>query len=780
MATMDNKTPLVHDGTPPIPATIEATATGISEEEPKVPLEKSFMALLHSFLLHFLSTAITASLLAICYANIYWFDNEEATGRSVYLVGHMSVSQNDILNGMQFVAKVYEMFLLSSFCRMVLHTVRLALLGKNGLPLALLSTGFGIDSISNLFSKRGWASLTGRGHFTIFTVSLLIGTIIANVLGPISAILVVPKPYWWTMPNPFGPVSLPVLSDQSDADLWPARLTGNHLDQECFDSRAMLQFGACPISGFQSMLDWTYASSIQGLPPTVSMGETLSGVRRDVTARSHKSNNQTAVSMATSLTEVVTSALGSFWRLGDLKGFPISQTSQARIQPVNSRPTWQPLVQVECYSIPTRDGRLPEGLRGHTATFPGINNFSLKNTTWKAPMDLFAYRWLPSNTVAGQTLILWADQPDDEDLPSAGMVVYTPYYAEINGVGRQYVSTNLCGVDARWIASAPSYDASENTEVKHNVTDPLVFLKDHHRTKESILEDKLKWGVSDKILLDKDWADALNINMTFGQYSAGTSQWLLNGFIDYPKYNGSTFYHFNPAIKAGKHHSNNTRAEIGPEYSADVASFVATMLSLELTDAIARTSMMDFINGAWADFGPDEKGRTNLVSLGAFGSSNKQFSGFNLTDERFKATFPTTQNRFDFEGLRYGYGYRIDDTSSKLAVGLVVLHASMCVAFMAYTAYDFFFGRGHISSAWGDVSEIASLFMYSQPSPQLENTNAGIDRRDTWKKIIRIRETEDGHMSVFVGSQGKAQPRLRPGRAYGTIDPSTKIMREEA
>ncbi|KIX02441.1 uncharacterized protein Z518_08382 [Rhinocladiella mackenziei CBS 650.93] len=100
--------------------------------------------------------------------------------------------------------------------------------------------------------------------------------------------------------------------------------------------------------------------------------------------------------------------------------------------------------------------------------------------------------------------------------------------------------------------------------------------------------------------------------------------------------------------------------------------------------------------------------------------------------KRPEATTPTTEGRIDI--TIGGYSYRASSLTDYLSIALFLTHivlASCHVIFMV--------GKGQSSSAWDSISELLVLAQNSRPPTKaLRNTNAGIQRLNTYSQIARL------------------------------------------
>ena len=118
--------------------------------------------------------------LILNYRKVYWQDAVEPT-------------QSTVLNAFQFGAKLHELLTDASLAALVLHRVRWNLIHDKGVPLGYLTSAYQL-SITCLFSLQFWGPLKPlRIKKLWLTLLILLTIILTTVIGPSSAILVIPS-----------------------------------------------------------------------------------------------------------------------------------------------------------------------------------------------------------------------------------------------------------------------------------------------------------------------------------------------------------------------------------------------------------------------------------------------------------------------------------------------------------------------------------------------------------------------------------------------------------
>ena len=196
--------------------------------------------------------------------------------------------------------------------------------------------------------------------------------------------------------------------------------------------------------------------------------------------------------------------------------------------------------------------------------------------------------------------------------------------------------------------------------------------------------------------------------------------------------------------------TNKTYFAIGPPGPFDnYAYLVSSMLGLYLADALARVNS----NATSALF---------VAELSAVKNYSQTWDTENVNSiESDVADWAPEELRANWRGWtemqyrirRSGYGWRIQGTTMYIATTILVLQGLI--------------GLGHIASilitrrssrSWSSMTEMLALAMNSTPSKKLYGTAAGIEDREVWKEMVRIRELDDDHLELVIkGSERDAE-----------------------
>ena len=147
---------------------------------------------------------------------------------------------------------------------MVMHRIRKRLCSSKGLPFGLLSSGYQVSSAEFLFSSSLWSGFSKD----VWLVLALAATVIfANVVGPSSAIAMIPRLDWWSVNAPFN-VPLHLYLDGSLDQLYPTDLGPPNMTLYPGCDTAAYTNG-CPGAAFDDLKNWAASWYNNGVAPNI-------------------------------------------------------------------------------------------------------------------------------------------------------------------------------------------------------------------------------------------------------------------------------------------------------------------------------------------------------------------------------------------------------------------------------------------------------------------------------------------------------------------------------
>lgn len=661
---------------------------------------------------------------------------------------------NNILNSIQFAAKIHEGLAFGSITQIVFHRLRHELLGEHGLPFGLVTGAFQITSIPYFFSKQFWSPMRTiyRSPHQALTFTLLISALVlVSALGPSSAIVMMPRLGW-------SPVSMPALSPEDDrgqrvtrdifigssySDLYTSNISGDNsrLDvcTQWFATTGDYP-AECPSSGWRDLVASLTALFLTTENKAVGRAEspvnlTVSGLvgSRVVTGNglSWSNNSQeNTIAYATTPSDFLMSALN--WKSSEILGSEPSPQFRIRPDPPrvreNETASWlQPFVVVQCSSNATDiiySKNLPNEL--DPSLSPSRIDFNIDNIPFSflkgthKPQNIslstahinekFAAALNATFTESVQADFIHLD--DQLDPPGSSAMIFTTVY---NGV---FQKVDLCIAETSWIES--------DVELVRNATASPVPSSRVHFDLGAMLNDTSSKS-RPVINLGMDWIESLNqLVPVIGNLDGGGEV----RFFDYI----ASFC----SLATLKQRCQSVFA----------ASFLA--------DAISRSQNVHpsvYLSKNGSDSGRDYHViHSAAYTQGSNAAATRPLDADDLEDADLYTNIP-------FVISKYTYGYRLDNLTVVLAMAVLLLHMALVIVHVLIGLC----GSSWSSMAWSGLGELLALGIQSDRTPLLKNTGAGISESSVWRLKTAIRELESEQRLQLV-LQEQSNIRHQPGK----------------
>lgn len=183
-------------------------------------------------------------------------------------------NQNAQFNALQFAAKVHEIVIIASLSVVAVSCVQHELCRRQGLALGGVLTAFQITNILTLFSPALWKRCFTQGYTAYriqFGLFITIITVLSAIVGPSSAILMLPSVDSWDLSIPLtwdgGTIKdASIFLSGNDSTIWPSAITtSNFLPPECIftDASTALQ-NHCASAGLPIFLTTPWQGSLSG------------------------------------------------------------------------------------------------------------------------------------------------------------------------------------------------------------------------------------------------------------------------------------------------------------------------------------------------------------------------------------------------------------------------------------------------------------------------------------------------------------------------------------
>jgi len=180
------------------------------------------------------------------------------------------------------VSKLHELFIVASLTAITLKLFQRRLL-ESRLPVGLLSGGYRVGDfpylltrpfLSALFSWRRWGVV-------FLAVVLLVNTLLSTVVGPASAILMVPETDWFPLPYALADTRGPFFYNMAADMTWPSVVKAGEDYNGC-DAQIGFYAYWCPGGGFGDIWNWVKGWEISALEHEIELSELSGSIARRV------------------------------------------------------------------------------------------------------------------------------------------------------------------------------------------------------------------------------------------------------------------------------------------------------------------------------------------------------------------------------------------------------------------------------------------------------------------------------------------------------------------
>ncbi|KAH8891585.1 hypothetical protein GQ53DRAFT_865402 [Thozetella sp. PMI_491] len=751
-------------------------------EQPKVVLETNIWRSIFGYglVVHLLAAGATAGMVQLSFREIYWADDGDWNPKW-FLFGLDSTATMNLL---QFAAKLHEIFIVASLWLMVMHVTRRMLVGR-GVPLGLLSGAYQVGSAEYFFSPSPHTTSESERvdlnlrflspflwsaknlHARMFLLSACTGLMIiyANMVGPSAAIAIIPNTDWFRMNNPWGS-QLTAYIGNTESQVFPSTFYAPD-NLKCSDAlmNGTTSTFVCPAGGHDMLMAWALAQLSQSSGLDISMSEPLGQSSRLLMANvTTNTATKATVAMATTQTSVISALTGMFWtfvkkyRLGK-----VSTTARPRFS-VESGDVYSPLVQVQC------NATLRETIEDEELHFPygGLLTFG-SGSAPTAPLVVPSKYW-NYQAPTGETIdVHWVNRTEmasgngDDYRGTVGILVKLPVAAVPQDTGEPYRYSYVvpCVVDARWAATAISYDPNNDDMITSNLTSSSSLNSIAGDAADSGAAAREKYGISDLVRLTDDWIGNFDVPVE-SQYASQENTTIRSNI-------GSILAAFlnpsNASLGLSIFFSPNQNLSSTDELSSmyqGVAETVSTVLSLSIADGMSRTNYLGYnlivSDGTLRD--PDTYNAASLYLQSTTYSPNQTVEWDAWAKKDLEKASPYT-----FTSERYGWGYGLGNPTTQFGIAILLVHLLLLVIYISYLVVFRLFQHGWTSESWGDIGELVALASLSQPQSQLQHAGGGIDSWRTWRFGVRIRAVDDGsdRLQMLIGRNSEKHRKNENG-----------------
>jgi hypothetical protein len=637
--------------------------------------------------------------------------------KSYYIGGNLAgpiAPDNEKLFGLQFAAKVLELFALASIGAILLTHLRKELTLGEGLPFGAIFSAQQFHDISILWSLELWGTIfykwrqkRKKFNFVVLTITC---ALLALSIGPSSAILMRPRFDYW-------PSGGTVFWQNATADiLFPSTLKDSPELSHCLvDSNAL----DCPAANWQVITDvllpfWQKAGVDTIFPQRISIPGP--GAIRYMDSSPSQTLYKNVFSLATLGFVSISNTLPQLarqWVFAATTKYGIKRRASYRSDNLFQINTYQPAVSVMCASYQSKD--VPGSASGYFA-FPNTSDIVFP------PGRISTFQGVPLARLPGKVVL---------DFPAASNIT-AAIIASLadNAVPSLY-----------WI------DTTKENLAKTNSTLYAVAIVPNAKYDAFYsccsIDTRLAIGAYESHRPDPT------------TLTAGIENWVGAGTkgpypIIYPDVTWTKY--LNPPISDTNSTVFNTMLQAAGVWNSSVYSSLrlsATehIVSLMMANGISNiNSHVDLLSRLSSDH------EQQLLS-----KSSMDFGGnaFNLTAaEKSGATM------LQYKTFNQGYAYSPSGAPQKVAMAVLAVYVLLTLGHIIYSVLT-----GWSSGNWGRASELTALAMKSEQTNRLNNTGAGITSVTSYTEQTRI-EIKDGILQIaFLDAEEGA--KVKENKTYG-------------
>ncbi|KAK1981124.1 hypothetical protein LZ30DRAFT_721152 [Colletotrichum cereale] len=730
--------------------------------DPKPVVRGSRWRFFNGWVIHVPALLLTVGVTVLSQQRLFWYPYSGVQNE------RLNLTADDLNNFLQLPAKVHEFLIVASLSAIGLSIFRRRLIG-DGVRLGFLTGGYRVGDLEYLVSPAFWRQgFGGFGSWDLLLAAYFVfATMLSALVGPASAILLIPTPGWYAMNHglAFDNITMPLVYPLTPESVWPDFFSpdrppwGNQSDagvidwETCKGSQGVYQ-RYCPAGGFSEIWTWAQSFGSNNLQGNVTFQSPA--IQRNLVLT--YSNRSTTIATTPSRSFVSTVGLfDNYIRenpVGDISKGVHYKLVPRRVHTTGTRSNksiYQPLVQSKCKVYDMNEllsGQLPY----YPTNYLNCFNDSLCQQHQGQPRSFPVTRL--SQLQRTRTPPTFRTQGKGSSVVNiAGQVP-----GSTNGTANDWVYG--CSLLASWVAANYTLDPWVSHTIESTVSSPAGM--------KSIVDGNTLADGS-VIRFNESWFPymdpTINETGTDGVPEPTTAILrLLNLFTTTKDADGTV-----QTVLAPVEANNITAAEI----------LLEKLFAAYLADGLARTG---------SQAGPYlvlDKNATHIAGIdllsqhGYFGGVNI-IDAFNATHSRWQRQNTTTYQRgtiaqlsgsakghleFDFDVQQYGYGS--GDPRATLRFALVV----MSIYLATLTVYALVIACAHVLQhydvkwkgqpvrvwsvrPWGNLEDLSVLALRSQPPADENLTSSGRgDARSgrVWERVVRVRADDQQNLHLVVG-----------------------------
>ncbi|TDZ31942.1 hypothetical protein C8035_v000923 [Colletotrichum spinosum] len=717
--------------------------------QPKAITRNNLKRYFNGWLVHIPAVGSTAVVMWISVEKWFWFPED----------GPWEDVSADIINNiLQFAAKLHELLVIASLSAIAVAMMKRSLVG-DGVRLGFLTGPYRVGDVNYLISSPFVRQGVNRQMpWEIILVAYLVfATILSTIIGPASAVLLVPTLGWFELSasKAFAKIEMPLLYDTVPQKVWPDVFSSGVVDNDCAGITGIYQ-AKCPAGGYSEVWNWAQTYRSTDLKNNLTFSYPSADLTRQLVF--------TQPSLDEASTVPVLSTTPSLWFLNTFGLFQkyVSEQDVGEISDdtryqltaklnnsetgVFDKPILQALVQSKC-DVYNKTEWLN---KDETILYPvkSLNCFGNDQCLrmQKEPPAFVDTWWRNKTEELTQFATSYRTNGTDEQSSVLFMAGQIPKYADQT---RQKDIIYTCAMLASWVASNYSVDPKATDTMQADLNDPNAM--------DRIFRDGTAENAT-VITFEESWVDLINPHFNT---STGEPTTALLQFVD---------------VFRDEDEGINERPR------AEAEGFLAKVFGVYLTEGIARVGAGA---GTYLGRGKTENSLT-LVDLSAqYGTTEGrlEITGINDTHTLWDNGFRKTVNaqsmaaveeivnnnmEFDFDVRRYGYGTGRPRKTLTFALVMMVVYLGIVVVYALAVGGAHLLelvgvgGRTRVLSVvpWSDLQDLVVLALKTPPpgDADLADAGAGVSSSKAWKKLVRVRADEHRNVQLVLNDETLTEP----------------------
>lgn len=690
------------------------------------------------FLLHLPSVAGAVTLIYINLVGRTWFSSD----------GPWQDGKANTLNALQLLAKIHEISVIYSLGSITIKTFKRKLVGS-GLPLGFITAGYHVGDLLGLRHLRHFFHRTWWFDSTCWlAIFLAFVTLIATLVGPASAVLMLPELDWYELRGAFQDVSTPILYYPPGLETWPRSVDASIYPNGsvCTGDRGTSLY-YCPAGGFAQISNWIGGWRHSVLANNLTFHEPAAALGRQLVFSKQPGGN---------VTYSTTVSMSSLLSIGRLLNYmkshhvgTVSDSGHFRLETREDAALYQPLVQTQCrlYDKATLlqkpDRQVPFGTDEIACFGDSLCEQMVSNARDRS---LDPRLWNETEFDPEFKYSLHAYGSGNQVTPLTVSLVVPYLDGEVSGVW-----VLGCAVMAHWVPVKMTISPSETDLVTSNVTDLL-------RSQLSSTDI----GVGTAILIDKSWRQFLAPLYTVTR-GGGTQEEqtdvdimvrLIGQLMTLKSVNGTRVVYFNP-----------TGTEPNGTLTRD---FMEKTVGAIVTEGLARTASHGTTLAVFEPK-PDTKIVEDLGQQWGLDAGNRTLT-YNRTTGMIESTHLNsteilegpmseldlfkhgTEMHFDVKQFKYGFGHA--DATRNFGLAVMFMYLIIVAFYHVGAAFHWLMTSSPAVSAWDDLLELLVLAWNSSHAYELSGASTQMDdKQRIWRLQTKIRATGklSGRAQLVVG-----------------------------